>query len=400
MNKSDIDKFNRILKSQLFNSVLPFWENYGPDQKFGGMNTCLDRTGKLYSKEKSVWMQGRAGWMFAHLCKVFGVKDVWLNLSMSCIDFVRNYCIDHTDGRLYFIVGVDGTPFRKRRYHFSEYFFIMAVVEYFSVTGDMQCLKDARKYYSLIKDIYLDPQNDPFKITPKFLSTAPEMRGLADSVVMLLVSRTMRVCDVLYGSDYIEEEKNLINEIIEYHYQPEFGVFLENVSPTGDYLGEYSAGRVINPGHNFETAWYLLREMEELGDYSFLEIVETVSNNSFQLGWDKKYGGFLYFLDIEGYPPQAYEHDMKLWWVHTEALILFIKLFRLTGKEEYFDYFSMVLNYSLERFHDSKFGGWFGYLRRDGIVTEPPSKGNIFKGPFHVPRMFCEILSEFSHLLE
>jgi len=27
-----------------------------------------------------------------------------------------------------------------------------------------------------------------------------------------------------------------------------------------------------------------------------------------------------------------------------------------------------------------------GYLHRDGMVAQP-AKGNIFKGPFHIPRM-------------
>ena len=34
-----------------------------------------------------------------------------------------------------------------------------------------------------------------------------------------------------------------------------------------------------------------------------------------EAGWDKEYGGLLYFTDCLGKPPEAYEHDMKLWWV-------------------------------------------------------------------------------------
>ncbi|MED5471006.1 MAG: N-acylglucosamine 2-epimerase, partial [Verrucomicrobiota bacterium] len=31
-------------------------------------------------------------------------------------------------------------------------------------------------------------------------------------------------------------------------------------------------------------------------------------------------------------------------------------------------------------------GEWFGYLHRDGSVSST-LKGNLWKGPFHVPRM-------------
>ena len=109
-------------------------------------------------------------------------------------------------------------------------------------------------------------------------------------------------------------------------------------------------------------------------------------------------GGLLYFVDVEGYPPQAYEHDMKLWWVHTEALIAAIKLYRVTGKERYFEDFKMLMEYCFAHFNDEVYGEWYGYLRRDGAPTEPRAKGNVFKGPFHVPRMYCEVIRELEKL--
>ena len=37
-------------------------------------------------------------------------------------------------------------------------------------------------------------------------------------------------------------------------------------------------------------------------------------------------------------------------------------------------------------FPDKEYGEWYGYLHRDGTVAQP-AKGNLFKGPFHIPRM-------------
>ena len=398
MDDSMIKYYKKIMSDELFGSVLPFWINNGQDARYGGIKTCLDRKGKVYSKEKGVWMQGRCGWMFANLCRAFGENDQWLSISKSCINFIRNYCIDPEDGRLYFIVGDDGTPFRKRRYIFSEYFYIMASAEYYAITGDEECLKEARKYYNLVKNINEDPSSDPFKITPKFLSSAPIMRGLGNSMVMLLVTRTMRVCDPLHSAEYAQTEKTLINEVLNFHFNEEFGALLEGVGPNGEYIGDLSAGRVINPGHSLETAWCLLREAEELTDDSIVAKIEKIYDGAFHYGWDKEYSGLLYFVDVEGKPPQAYEHDMKLWWVHAEAIIAAIKLYRTTGKERYWDDFTRLTEYAVKHFCDAEYGEWYGYLRRDGSPTEPICKGNVFKGPFHVPRMYCEVLSELNRL--
>ena len=398
MGNTKFRQYRQTIQDGLYCSVLPFWVKYGPDPVYGGMRTCLDREGNTYSAEKSVWMQGGGGWMFAHRYNECKKEEEWLRISKNCINFIRKYCIDPTDGRLYFVVSDDGVPFRKRRYVFSEYFYIIANAEYYKASKDEAYLNEARKYYKLVWDIHDDPCKDPFKITPKFLDTAPAMRGLATELVMLLVTSTMRKCDPENTGEYLKSERLLIDTILKYHYNDKFGVLLENVSPLGEYIGTLSSGRIINPGHCFETAWTLLSEAEDLKEPSLVARVEKIYDGAFRYGWDRKYGGLLYFVDAEGYPLQAYEHDMKLWWVHTEAIIASIKLFRMTGEEKYFSDFEMLLDYALKHFNDDKYGEWYGYLRRDGVPTEPICKGNVFKGPFHVPRMYCEVLSELTNL--
>ena len=58
-------------KDQLERSV-NFWLKNGMDKVNGGVYTCLDRKGEIYSTDKSVWMQGRCGWIFAFLCHTYG----------------------------------------------------------------------------------------------------------------------------------------------------------------------------------------------------------------------------------------------------------------------------------------------------------------------------------------
>ena len=108
------------LKDELLNSCVPFWLNNGVDAEYGGVITCLDRAGKVYSTDKSVWMQGRAGWMFSYIYNKIEKKQEYLDFAKSCIDFATKYCIDKTDGRMYFTITKDGKPLRKRRYYFSE----------------------------------------------------------------------------------------------------------------------------------------------------------------------------------------------------------------------------------------------------------------------------------------
>ena len=110
MEKKD---YLRLFEKELFESCIPFWLNHGYDTVNGGMYTSLNREGKIYSTDKGVWMQGRAGYMFSRMANAFGKKE-YLPIAKSCIDFINNHCID-TDGRMYFTVTADGKPLRKKK---------------------------------------------------------------------------------------------------------------------------------------------------------------------------------------------------------------------------------------------------------------------------------------------
>ena len=141
----------------------------------------------------------------------------------------------------------------------------------------------------------------------------------------------------------------------------------------------------MNPGHDIEGSWFLAEQANATGDQELHAIAETIFRNAIAAGWDEQYGGLLYFIDCLGRPPEAYEHDMKLWWPHNEILIASMLFYRDTGDTYYLDWSYKTLDYCREHFADPAYGEWFGYLRRDGLPTEPPCKGS-FKGPFHVPR--------------
>ena len=116
-------------KDELTNNILPFWLEHGLDHKHGGIYTCLDRDGKLMDTTKSVWFQGRAGYIFANVYNHIDARPEYLAASKLCIDFIEKHCFNE-EGRMYFEVGEDGTPLRLRRYVFSESFAIIAMAEY------------------------------------------------------------------------------------------------------------------------------------------------------------------------------------------------------------------------------------------------------------------------------
>ena len=101
---------------------------------------------------------------------------------------------------------------------------------------------------------------------------------------------------------------------------------------------------------------------------------------------DKEYGGIINFRDCKNLPPQDYSQDMKFWWPQTEAIIATLYAYQATGNEKYLEMHKQISDWTYAHFPDKEYGEWYGYLHRDGTVAQP-AKGNIFKGPFHIPRM-------------
>ncbi len=80
---------------------------------------------------------------------------------------------------------------------------------------------------------------------------------------------------------------------------------------------------------------------------------------------------------------------MKFWWPQTEAMIAFLYAYEATGEEKWLKLQREVHDWAYGHLNDPEYGEWFGYLHRDGTVAQP-AKGNLFKGPFHIPRMMIK----------
>ena len=386
MDRKRLQETREWVRKELASSA-EFWLKYGMDQEHGGVYTCIDRTGRLFSTDKSVWMQGRCGWTYAYLCTVYGTRPEWLEASKSCLDFMEKHCINReADGRMYFTVTGDGKPLRQRRYCFSEGFYALANAEYYAVTGDRECLERARRAYELIYQLNNGLIKDPAGMGPKTIPETRSGRALADPMIYLNITSVMRRCDPEHREVYDARAKQCVETIFRYHHKPELKCTLETVGMNGEFWSDISAGRFVNPGHDIECSWFLMEEAKYEDDPELRAKAMEVFDMAIERGWDKEYGGLLYFVDCMGFPPEAYEHDMKLWWPHNEILIASLMMYRDSGDEKYLDWFYKTVDYCKTYFADPEYGEWYGYLRRDGKPTEPACKGCTFKGPFHVPR--------------
>ena len=384
----DINKYlsywSECYREDLVSNIMPFWMEHGVDHEHGGVYTCVDRDGTLMDTTKSVWFQGRFAYICSYAYNHIEQRAEWLDAAKSTIDFIEAHCFD-TDRHMFFEVTAEGTPLRKRRYVFSESFAAIAMAEYSKATGDktyadkaMQIFRDMRRMLTT-----------PGLLEPKYLPTM-EAQGHSITMILINVANVLRqVCD---DAELEEQTELSIKALAQYFIHPEFKALLETVGPKGEFIDTIN-GRLINPGHCIETSWFLLDVAERKGDKELQKLALQIFDWSWDWGWDKEFGGIINFRDCKGFPQQDYSQDMKFWWPQCETIIACLYAYKLTGDEKYLERHRMISDWTYAHFPDHAFGEWYGYLHRDGSVAQP-AKGNIFKGPFHVPRMMIR-----SHLL-
>ncbi len=369
-------------RATLLDNVIPFWLRHGLDREHGGMMTCLDRDGSLLDTDKSVWFQGRAGWMFATLYNTVEPRAEWLAAARSCREFSRQHCFA-PDGKMYFSVTRDGQPLRMRRYVYSEAFAAIARAAYARATGDDLAAREAVSLFAT----YLHYSFTPGVMAPKFAPTRPA-KGLAPLMICIVTAQELRALlgeVTVSGRSCTEWIDTSISEIARDFMKPELSALLEMVAPDGTLM-DHIDGRTLNPGHAIECAWFILHEGALRQDRRLIELGTTILDWMWARGWDEEFGGIFYFRDVLGRPVQEYWHDMKFWWPHNETIIATLLAWKLTGDEKYARWHQLVHDWSFRHFSDPEHGEWYGYLHRDGTVSQP-AKGNLYKGPFHLPRM-------------
>lgn len=374
-------------KRELTENILPFWLEHGVDWNNGGIFTCLDEKGNIYGKEKSVWFQGRALWTFSKAYNLIESRPEYLKAARNIYEFLPK-CTD-VDGRMFFTVTETGKELQKRRYYFSETFAAIGCAEFYKATREERVLDKAVEYFDVAYECYKGIRKTEPKINPDNC----DMKAVSPTMIMLSTAQTMRSTVMKNKDKYHRIAKECLDELLNGGYLKEKAL-LENVSRTGEFVNS-PTGRIVNPGHSLEAAWFVILEGLITDDKSAILKGKEIIDITLPLGWDDSHGGIISFTDIEGYPPVALEWDMKLWWPQCEAMIA-LKLAYLVFKDEkYLEYYNKIENYCRKYFIDSVNGEWYGYLHYDNSISST-LKGNIFKGPFHIPRwyMIMSVLDE------
>lgn len=377
-----MNNYSELYKQELTENIIPFWMKHSKDEKYGGYFTCLDRYGDVFDTDKFMWLQGRQVWTFATLFNQLQAKPEYLEMAEHGAAFMKKHGRD-AEGNWYFSLNQAGKPLVQPYNIFSDCFASMGFGALYTATGNDEYAEIAKKTFESI----LHRRNNT---KGKYNKLVPGTRELKNFALPMILSNLSIEIEHLLDKTLVDDLiADVVNEVMNVFYQPQHGIIFENVNKDGSFSDTFD-GRLLNPGHTIEAMWFMMDLGIRLKDQSLINKAIDIAIKSIEYGWDKEFGGILYFLDFKGYPPQQLEWDQKLWWVHLEALVCMAKAWSLTGNERAKYWFEKIHHYSWNNFRDEEHGEWFGYLNRRGEVLLN-LKGGKWKGCFHVPRAMLQV---------
>ena len=366
--------------------VIPFWLRHGIDREQGAYFTCLDRDGSVYDTTKFMWMQWRVVWMLAEMYNKLERNEEWLALAANGLHFLQVHGRDD-QGRYYFALARDGRPLVAPYSVFSECFAVMGCAAYHRASGDPAAREEALRAFRG----YLAREDRPKGEWTKEVPGGPAMRSLG--FYMMKVNLQAVLEENLGLTDFRGDLLGTAEFVLDRFWNPELRVMFENVPEAGGFDLASMAGRHLNPGHALEAMWFIMNIAAKAGRHDLVARAAEVVLAELEFGWDHEHGGLFYFMDALGKPHVELQWDMKLWWVHNEALLAAALAHRLTGRAEFATWFRRLHDWTWTHFPDPQYGEWFGYLNRRGEPTHY-LKGGKWKGFFHLPRMLL-LMPEF-----
>lgn len=370
---------------------MPFWMRHAVDEA-GGLNTCIRDDGALISRDKWLWSQWRAVWVFSRLYNQLEKRPEWLEVAQQIYRFAARHGWDAKAGGWRLLIDHEGLPLRGCESIYVDGFALYGLTELARATGSGEMAALARKTAEHV----LRRLNEPHDRIPHFPYPVPagaRVHGLP----MMFSLVFWELGQLLDHQPYRDAANEMSDEIFQRFYQPDLDLIFERIRADGAKMPP-PLGTAVVPGHVLEDMWFQIHIARDQGRSDRIQQAVRLTRRHAEIGWDARYGGFLLAVDAGGGPDVGWSFpDAKLWWPQTEALYAFLLAYEHSGERWCLDWYRRTHDYSFATFPDASHGEWKQKLTRDGALLEDTVALPV-KDPFHLPRALLLCLEVLERL--
>lgn len=408
----EIKKLSGEAREHLLGRIIPFWRGLRDDVNggwYGYMSYGLETDKEAV---KGCILNSRITWFFAnaYLCCKNGLiaagecekhgytpEDI-LAEARHGYEFLKEHCLDRTNGGIYWSLHADGTPEDTTKHTYNQAFCIYALSSYYEATGDAEGLKTAFELFELIEEKCTDEVGYLEAFTVDFKPESNEKlseNGVMAAKTMNTLLHVFEAYTQLYKVSKDERVGARLGWIMdtfadkiynpERHRQEVF--FDENYHSIID-LHSY--------GHDIETAWLIDHGVDVLGKESYRSKLSPIT---------KDLTAQIYKIAFDGHSlanecDKGVVNEHRIWWVQAESVIGFLNGYqRDRSHAEYLEAALRQWEFIKEYVIDKREGSeWFWEVDKNGKPYPDRPIVEPWKCPYHNGRMCMEIMRRAEEL--
>ncbi|AHF91696.1 N-acylglucosamine 2-epimerase [Opitutaceae bacterium TAV5] len=297
---------------------------------------------------------------------------------------------DKKDGGWHWELNRDGSVADPSKVGVGEIYAIYILAELFRMIGDPEAREYARKTFELIEARSADPLHGGY-FDRRDLPPAHRLNLRKQSATHLhMILALARLYRSSPRDIYRRRAQQLIDIMCTRFHAPNgngYYALTRDFRPIEDARpwenGQFNT--ITCYGHNMEMLWYVLDAVQTFGG----------EPASLRPWWENLMSGFFEYGLRDGVgvnyigPPDGPTRDTRiLWWSQNEAMITLMRLYEVTGEENYLRHFERITRWSFDNMARDGTGCWFSVVDMDGhrLTGENYRGGTNWKVDFHVVR--------------
>jgi mannose/cellobiose epimerase-like protein (N-acyl-D-glucosamine 2-epimerase family) len=351
------------LSRWLLRDAYPLWAAQGYDRIHGGFQESLTNAGASGEEPRRARVQVRQIYAFARAASLGWQPDEARRLVIQGLEyFLAHY--RRSDGLFRTLVAVDGKALDERVFLYDQAFVLLALAESERLLGSGAELVDAAR--ALRAALYRDLKRSG----PGFSSGVPDALPLLSNPHMHLLEAALNWTSVGNDPGWQALADEIVALALERFIDAGSGALRENFDEHWAPLAG-TAGRIVEPGHQFEWAWLLLCWARTVGAGASQAAARLV-----QIGETYGiHGGVALNALLDDF--SIHDAEARLW-PQTERLKAAALMAATTGDARFWS-MAVQAAQGLRRYLETDSPGlWYDRLRADGQFVRQSAPASSF----------------------
>ena len=386
--------FKQQLTDELTQNILHFWQTKMKDENGGFFGQMTGQNELQKSAARGGILNARILWTFSSAARILG-NDAYKANAEHAKNYIFDHFFDPEFGGTYWMLNADGSVADAKKQIYSQAFFIYALVEYYRLTNDAECLERAKELFYFIEKNSFDYQKNGY-----FEAYSRDWKLLEDLRLSEKDANEKKTMNT--HLHILEAYSNLYrvwkDPVLEQQLQNLILLFTDKIiNQDSFHLNLFfdedwnSRSTLIYYGHDIEASWLIdeaalvLNKTDIIGKVRpiVLKVADAAAEGLRDNG------------SIVNEKNTATGHvDTNCdWWPQAETMVGYYNAYQISGNSAYLNNVLKNWTFINENIIDRENGEWVWAVNENGSKDRKNDKAGFWKCPYHNSRM-CLVLIE------